>query len=53
VRYGNLNLWQSMAQLIRTIIEAGGVQNINPQGRFFHRALARAILSRWSVNNNE
>ncbi len=39
--------------LIRTIIEAGGVQNINPQGRFFHRALSRAILSRWSIHNNE
>jgi len=53
VRYGNLNLWQSMAQLIRTIIEAGGVQNINPHGRFFHRALARAMLSRWSIHNND
>lgn len=34
--------------LLRTLIEKGGLQGINPYGRFFERALARAMLSRWS-----
>ena len=34
--------------LLRTLIEKGGVAEINPQqGRFFERAIARAMLSRW------
>lgn len=33
--------------LLRTLIERGGVENINPQGRFFERAISRAMLSRW------
>jgi alanine dehydrogenase len=30
--------------LIRTLIERGGVENINPKGKFFERALSRALL---------
>jgi hypothetical protein len=36
-----------IAPLLRTILSAGGVQQINPQGTYFHRALSRAMLSRW------
>jgi alanine dehydrogenase len=32
--------------LLRTIIEKGGVQNVEPRGKFFERALSRAMLSR-------
>jgi alanine dehydrogenase len=37
--------------LIRTINEAGSVSKINPNGHFFHRALSRAMLSRWIEEN--
>jgi alanine dehydrogenase len=33
--------------VVRTLVEKGGLQNINPKGRFFERAIARAMLSRW------
>ena len=33
--------------IFRAIIGRGGVQNIDPQGRYFERAIGRAILSRW------
>lgn len=36
-----------IAPLLRTILSAGGVKNINPEGTYFHRALSRAMLSRW------
>ena len=32
---------------MRTLIEKGGIQNINPRGRYFERAIARAQLSLW------
>lgn len=35
--------------IFRTLIEKGGVQNIDARGRFFERAIRRAMLSR--VNN--
>jgi hypothetical protein len=34
--------------LLQAVIEDGGVQNIHPEGGFFHRAVYRAILSRWA-----
>jgi alanine dehydrogenase len=37
--------------LIRTIAEAGKISNINPNGNYFHRALSRAMLSRWYEEN--
>jgi alanine dehydrogenase len=33
--------------LLRTLIEKGGTQNINPRGKFFERALSRSMLSRF------
>lgn len=35
--------------ILRMIAESGGIQNIHPQGTFFHRAISRAMLSRWSA----
>jgi alanine dehydrogenase len=35
--------------LIRTMVDAGGASRIDPQGRYFHRALSRAMLSRWAA----
>jgi alanine dehydrogenase len=31
----------------RTLIDRNGVQNITPQGRYFERAISRALLSTW------
>jgi len=33
--------------IFRTLIDKGGLKNINPLGSFFERAIARAMLSRW------
>jgi alanine dehydrogenase len=33
--------------LLQAVIQVGGVQNIHPEGEFFHRAVYRAVLSRW------
>lgn len=33
--------------IFRTLIEKGGIRNIDPRGRFFERAISRALLSRW------
>ncbi|MBU0491526.1 MAG: hypothetical protein KKA73_31190 [Chloroflexi bacterium] len=33
--------------ILRTLVERNGVQHIDPAGRFFERAIARAQLSRW------
>lgn len=33
--------------LMRVLIEKGGVENINPKGRYFERAISRGLLSRW------
>ena len=35
--------------IFRTLIDRGGVQNINPQGRYFERAIGRALLSQWEA----
>jgi hypothetical protein len=32
---------------MHVLIEKGGIHNINPKGRYFERAIARAQLSRW------
>ncbi len=34
--------------ILRTLIDKGGAQNIDPRGRFFERVIARAQLSRWT-----
>lgn len=41
--YGN-----QLRPIMRMLIEKGGVQNIRSKGVFFERAIARAMLSRWT-----
>ena len=33
--------------IMRTLLSRGGLNNINPNGRFFERAIGRALLSNW------
>jgi hypothetical protein len=33
--------------IMRTIIEKGGIQRVNPNGRYFERAIGRALLSQF------
>jgi alanine dehydrogenase len=35
--------------IINTIIDRGGLNNVNPNGRYFERAIGRALLSRWGM----
>lgn len=37
-----------LTPVMHAIAERGGVQRVDPQGRFFERAIARALLSHWS-----
>jgi alanine dehydrogenase len=39
--------------ILHVLIERGGIENINPKGRFFERAIARSQLSRWVENGPE
>jgi len=41
-----------MRPVLRKILERNGVGNIRPSGSFFERAISRAMLSRWSGDNN-
>lgn len=41
---------RQIAPLMRVLISRGGVENVNPQGSYFERALARARLSLWQDN---
>jgi alanine dehydrogenase len=44
-----MNLYgKQMAPLLHEIAKCHGVQNIDPGGNFFQRAIGRAILSNWS-----
>lgn len=38
---------EQVRPIMRTIIDRNGVQNINTSGRYFERAIGRALLSRW------
>lgn len=38
---------RQLQPIMRTLITKGGVAGIDPNGRFFQRAIARAQLSRW------
>ena len=33
--------------VLRTITDRGGIQNVKPHGRYFERAIRRAMLSQW------
>jgi alanine dehydrogenase len=41
---------EQIRPIMRTIIDKNGVQNINPQGRYFERAISRAFLSHWEYS---
>lgn len=40
---------QQIRPLIRNILEAGGMEKIQLRGKFFQRAVARAMLSKWQT----
>lgn len=40
---------QQLRPILRVLIERGGPAGIRPRGRFFERAVSRAILSRWEA----
>jgi alanine dehydrogenase len=39
---------RQLRPIVHVLIEKGGIGNINPRGRYFERAIARAQLSRWN-----
>ncbi len=39
---------RQIAPLMRVLISSGGVDNVNPQGSYFERAITRARLSLWN-----
>jgi alanine dehydrogenase len=39
---------QQLQPILRTLIEKGGLAGVNPEGRFFERAIGRALLLRYS-----
>jgi alanine dehydrogenase len=41
---------QQIRSLLRNIVRVGGVESISLDGRFFQRAMARALLSKWQPN---
>ena len=38
---------QQLRPIMRILLSRGGLSGINPNGRFFERAIGRALLSRW------
>ena len=38
--------------ILRTLIDMGGVHNLNHQGRYFERAINRALLSQWESSES-
>jgi len=38
---------KQLRPIFHTVVEKGGVQSIDARGRFFERAISRAMLSRW------
>jgi len=42
--YGN-----QLSPMLLSMVEVGSVANINPEGYYFHRAIGRAMLSRWGT----
>jgi alanine dehydrogenase len=39
--------------IMRLLIEKGGVANVHSRGRYFERAISRALLSNWIKNGND
>lgn len=44
---------RQLSPVLRNLIEKGGIENIDPHGRFFERAIARAQLSHWELATPE
>jgi alanine dehydrogenase len=40
---------EQLRPILRAIIDLGGAQNVNPRGRYFERAIGRALLSSWET----
>ena len=40
---------EQLRPIMRTIIDRGGVENLNSHGRYFERTIRRALLSRWET----
>jgi alanine dehydrogenase len=38
---------EQIRPILRTITDRGGIQNLNPNGRYFERAIRQAMLSEW------
>ncbi len=38
---------EQVRPILRTLIDRNGVANVNPHGRYFERAIGRAMLSHW------
>jgi len=38
---------EQIRPILRTITDRGGIQNVNPRGRYFERAIWSAMLSQW------
>lgn len=38
---------EQIRPILRTITDRGGINNIKPNGRYFERAISRAMLSQW------
>jgi alanine dehydrogenase len=43
---------EQLRPIMRTIIDRDGAKNINPKGRYFERAVGRALLSRQEIPNS-
>ncbi len=43
---------EQIRPIMRTIIDRGGVKKINSHGRYFERAIGRAMLSNWESNGS-
>jgi alanine dehydrogenase len=46
------NYGKQIAPLLRTLVEKGSTKNINPKGKYFERAISRAMLSRYENGNH-
>lgn len=42
---------EQLRPILRTIIDRKGVQDINSHGRYFERAIGKALLSRWEISS--
>jgi hypothetical protein len=38
---------EQIRPILRTITDRGGIQNVNPRGGYFERAIVQALLSQW------